>query len=33
MAAIRESESLTDDQWIPGEVVEAELRATGRLRP
>jgi prevent-host-death family protein len=33
MAAIRESESLTDDQWIPGEVVEAELRAAGRLRP
>ncbi len=32
MAAIREAESLTDDQWIPGEVVQAELRASGRLR-
>lgn len=32
MAAIREAESLADDQWIPGEVVEAELRASGRLR-
>lgn len=32
MAAIREAEALTDDQWIPGEVVEAELRASGRLR-
>jgi len=33
MAAIRAAESLPDDQWIPGEVVEAELRASGRLRP
>jgi prevent-host-death family protein len=32
MAAIREAESLRDDQWIPGEVVQAELRASGRLR-
>ena len=32
MAAIREAESLTDDHWIPGEVVQAELRASGRLR-
>lgn len=32
MAAIREAESLTDDQWIPGDVVQAELRAAGRLR-
>lgn len=31
MAAIREAESLPDEQWIPGDVVEAELRATGRL--
>jgi len=33
MAAIREAESLADDQWIPGDVVQAELRAAGRLRP
>ena len=33
MAAVREAESLADDQWIPGDVVEAELRAAGRLRP
>lgn len=33
MAAIRESESLTDHQWIPGDVAQAELRAAGRLRP
>lgn len=32
MTAIREAESLTDDQWIPGDVVQAELRAAGRLR-
>lgn len=32
MAAIREADSLTDDHWIPGDVVEAELRASGRLR-
>ncbi|WP_197715257.1 type II toxin-antitoxin system Phd/YefM family antitoxin [Nocardioides baekrokdamisoli] len=32
MAAIRESEALADDQWIPGDVVQAELRAAGRLR-
>lgn len=31
MADIREAEALTDDQWIPGDVVEAELRAAGRL--
>ena len=31
MAAIRESESLPDDQWIPGDVTKAELRALGRL--
>ena len=33
MAAIRAAESLPADQWIPGEVAEAELRASGRLRP
>lgn len=33
MADIREAKSLTGDQWIPGEVVAAELRAAGRLRP
>lgn len=33
MADLREAESLTDDQWIPGEVVLAELRASGRMRP
>ena len=33
MAAIREARSLSDDQWIPGDVVQAELRASGRLRP
>ncbi len=32
MADIREAESLTDDQWIPGEVVAADLGAAGRLR-
>ncbi|MGQ0625438.1 MAG: type II toxin-antitoxin system Phd/YefM family antitoxin [Sporichthyaceae bacterium] len=32
MADIREAASLPDDQWIPGDVVEAELRAAGRLR-
>lgn len=32
MADIREAGSLADDQWIPGEAVEAELRAAGRLR-
>ena len=32
MADIRASESLNDDEWIPGEVVQAELRAAGRLR-
>lgn len=31
MAAIREAESLTDEQWIPGDLVQAELRAAGRL--
>jgi prevent-host-death family protein len=29
---IREAKSLADDQWIPGEVVAADLRAAGRLR-
>lgn len=32
MADIREAETLTDDEWIPGGVVAAELRAVGRLR-
>lgn len=32
MADIREAVSLSDDQWIPGDEVEAELRASGRLR-
>lgn len=32
MADIREANGLTDDQWIPGDVVEAELRASGRMR-
>ena len=32
MADIREAKSLADDQWIPGEVVAADLRAAGRLR-
>ena len=32
MADIREAESLTDDEWIAGDVVAAELRAAGRLR-
>jgi len=32
MADLREAESLTDDQWIPGDVVQAELLAAGRLR-
>ncbi|MGL5826188.1 MAG: type II toxin-antitoxin system Phd/YefM family antitoxin [Nocardioides sp.] len=32
MADIRAAGSLTDDQWIAGDVVEAELRAAGRLR-
>lgn len=31
MAAIRESETLSQDQWIPGDQVAAELRAMGRL--
>lgn len=32
MAAIREADSLTEDQWISGDAVQAELRAAGRLR-
>lgn len=32
MADLRAAESLTEDQWIPGDVVAAELRAVGRLR-
>ena len=32
MSDIHEAESLTDDHWIPGDVVQAELRASGRLR-
>lgn len=32
MTAIRESESLTDDQWISGDEVLADLRAAGRVR-
>jgi len=31
MADLREAASLTDEQWIPGDVVRAELRAAGRL--
>lgn len=31
MADVREARSLTDDQWIAGDVVAAELRAAGRL--
>lgn len=33
IAAIREADSLPEDQWIPGEVVQADMRAAGRLRP
>lgn len=33
MAAIREAQALTDDQWVSGETVAAELRAAGRMRP
>lgn len=32
MADIRAAESLTDDEWIAGDVVDAELRAAGRRR-
>ena len=32
MVDVREAEALADDQWIAGDVVEAELRAAGRLR-
>ena len=32
MADVREAKSLAGDQWIPGEVVAADLRAAGRLR-
>ena len=31
MTDLREAASLTDEQWIPGDVVRAELRAAGRL--
>ncbi len=31
MADLREAASLTDEQWIPGDVVRAEFRAAGRL--
>lgn len=31
MADLREADSLSDDQWIPGDVAQAELRAAGRL--
>lgn len=31
MADICEAATLTDEQWIPGEVVKAERRAVGRL--
>jgi len=33
IAAIREADSLPEDQWISGEVVQADMRAAGRLRP
>ena len=33
MADIREASALTDQGWIDGDVVAAELRAAGRLRP
>lgn len=32
MAELRESALLTDDQWLPADLVESELRASGRLR-
>ena len=31
MTDLRKAASLTDEQWIPGDVVRAELRAAGRL--
>ena len=31
MTDLREAASLTDEQWIPGDVVRAELSAAGRL--